>query len=111
MGWDAGLFRKLAVPLALEEYRRSNENRVLRTLRLSEEDSEDSRVLLTLATNRLRLKKLEMDLEADKLAYDPDDITEELDFVEASVRVSLLELSGELHEIPYAEQIFEEALA
>lgn len=103
--------RKLAVPLAFGEPARSSENRIVRTLRISDDGSEDARVLLTLATNRMLLKKIERDLEEDRMVFRADDLAQELDMINSSIRVGLLEISNELEEIPYADELFEEAVA
>jgi len=103
--------RKLAVPIALGGFGASRENRFIRILKIPDDASEDARVLLTLATNRMMLKNLERDLEAERITLDPDDIAEELDFINASIRVGLLEISEELDQIPTSEQLFQEAIA
>ena len=103
--------RKLAVPIALGGFGNSTDNRVIRTLKISDEASEDARVLLTLATNRMMLKNLERDLEAERINLDPEDIAEELDFINASIRIGLLEISEELDQIPTSEQLFELAIS
>lgn len=59
----------------------------------------------------MMLKKLERDLEDDRILFDPESLSEELDMIKASIRVGLLEVSNELDQIPSAEQIFEEAIA
>jgi hypothetical protein len=105
------LMRKLAVPIALGGFGKSDENRIVRTLKISDDASEDSRVLLTLATNRMMLKNLERDIEAERITLDLDDINEELDFINASIKVGLLEISQELDQIPTSEQLFEQAIA
>lgn len=104
------MFRKLATPLALENDPGSD-NRILRTLRISNDDPDDARVLLTLAANRMMIKKLERDLEDDRMVFDLESLSEELDMIKTSIRVGLLEVSNELDEIPSSEQIFEEAIA
>lgn len=103
--------RKLAVPLALGMSTRSGENRIVRTLKVSDGQSEDARVLITLATNRMLLKNLERDIEAERITLDPDDIVQELDFINASIRVGLLDISEELDQIPTSEQLFEQAIS
>ena len=105
------MMRKLAVQIALGGFGNSEENKIIRTLKISDDASEDARVLLTLATNRMMLKSLERDIEAERITLDPDDIAEELDFINASIRIGLLEISEELDQIPSAEQLFELAIA
>ena len=103
MGYQ--LKRKLAVPIALGGFGNSEDNRIIRTLKISDDASEDARVLLTLATNRMMLKNLERDIEAERITLDPQDIAEELDFINASIRIGLLEISEELDQIPTSEQL------
>ncbi len=103
--------RKLAVPIAVSGFGQGEENRIIRTLKISDEASEDSRVLLTLATNRMLLKSLERDIDAGRMELDPDDIDQELNFINASIRAGLLEITEELDQIPTAEQLFEQAVA
>ena len=105
------LNRKLAVPIALGGFENSDENRIVRTLKISDDSSEDARVLLTLATNRMVLKSMERDIEAERITLDPDDIAEELDFINASIRIGLMEISEELDKIPTSEQLFELAIS
>ena len=103
--------RKLAVPIAVGGFGESEENRIIRTLRISDEASEDSRVLLTLATNRMLLKSLERDIDAGRIDLDPEDVDQELNFINASIRTGLLEITEELDQMPTAEQLFEQAVA
>lgn len=103
--------RKLAVPIALGGFENNDQNRVIRTLRIADDASEDARVLLTLATNRMVLKSMERDIDAERITLDPDDIAEELDCINASIRVGLMEISEELDEIPTSEQLFQLAIA
>jgi alpha-galactosidase/6-phospho-beta-glucosidase family protein len=105
------LKRKLAVPIALGGFGNRDDNRMIRTLKISDDASEDARVLLTLATNRMMLKNLARDIEAERITLDPDDIAEELDFINASIRIGLLEISEELDQIPTSEQLFELAIS
>jgi hypothetical protein len=105
------LKRKLAVPIAVGGLGRNDENRIIRTLKISDEGSEDSRVLLTLATNRLLLKSLERDMESGRFDLDPEDFGQELDFINASIRAGLLAITEELDQIPTADELFEQAVA
>jgi hypothetical protein len=105
------LKRTLAVPIALGGFGNSDENRIIRTLKVSDDSSEDARVLLTLAANRMVLKSMERDIEAERITLDPDDIAEELDFINASIRIGLLEISEELDQIPTSEQLFQLAIS
>lgn len=113
MGWDVALNRKLAVPLALDRLWESHENLMTRsrTLRESMDDHEEMRMLMKLADNRVRLEKLMEDIEGETELADSDELQGELDYVNASVQLGLLEITGELEEIQGSEEIFEEALA
>ncbi len=105
------MMRKLAVPLTPGEQATSEQNRIVRTLRVSDEGSEDARVMVTLAANRMLLKRIERDLEEDRIAFHPDDLVEELNMIDSAVRVDLVEMSDELEETPYADEAFAEAVA
>ncbi len=100
--------RKLAVPLAVSKV----QDRVIRTRILKDtEDVEDIKFLATLAENRFRLERLAKELESDREFYETEDITSELDYIEASVQLGLLEITGELEEIPASDEILEAAVA
>ncbi len=113
MGWDAGLNRKLAVPLALGKLWENHGNRIerARKLRDTEGDREDLRVWMTLADNRVRLERLSQDLEAFPEMADDDDLSDELDYINASIQLGLLEITGELEEIQSSDELFEQATA
>ncbi len=100
--------RKLAVPLAVSKVK----NRVIRTRILKDtQDVDDIKFLATLAENRLRLDRLMKDLEGDQDFYETEDATSELDYIKASIQLGLLEIAGELEDLPTSEEIFEEAVA
>lgn len=100
--------RKLAVPLAVSKV----QNRVIRTRILKDtQDVEDIKILATLAENRARLERLERELESDREFYETEDIASELDCIEASIQLGLLEITGELDEIPSSDEILEAATA
>ena len=111
MGWDAAMDRKLAVPLALGRLWQHNENKMARSRVLKDADGEDLRMLMTLADNRLRLEKLKDDLEGDFMLEDSEDMESELDYINASIKLGILEITGELEEIQSSDEVFEEALA
>jgi len=108
MGWDAGLNRKLAVPIALGKLNNDCTNRATKIRTLRDEDPEDLRMLLMLAENRDRLERLTRQLDEDSEIVETDDMANELDYIEASVQLGLLEITGELEEIQSSEEIFEE---
>ena len=111
MGWDAGLNRKLAVPLAVKGLFRKEENRVVRfrTLKDSEQDGDDLEFARKLAENRERIDGLLEDIDKDPEGVDSPEIETELDYIEASIQLGLLEITGELEEVPYSDELFEEA--
>ena len=111
MGWDVGLDRKLAVPLALGRLWQHEENKMARNRILKDGDQEDLRMLMTLADNRVRLQSLREDIEDDPVFEDSEDMRNELDNINASIQLGILEITGELEEIQSSEEIFEEALA
>jgi hypothetical protein len=113
MGWDAGLNRKLAVPLALEKIWDGPGSRFERSRRLRESkgDPEDMRMLLKLADNRVRLERLMVGLDEDYEIEDDEELQNELDYINASVQLGLLEITGELEEIRSSEEILETATA
>jgi hypothetical protein len=112
MGWDVELNRKLAVPLAVKGLLRKEENRVvrIRILKDSEQDSDDLEFARKLAENRVRIDGLLEDIEnKDPEGVDSPEIETELDYIEASIQLGLLEITGELEEVPYSDELFEEA--
>src|SRR5512137_3082365 len=108
MGWDAGLNRKLAVPLALGKLWENHENKVERSRRLKEMDGDpgDLRMLMKLADNRVRLESLISDLDNTSEMADDDELQDELDYINASIQLGLLEITGELEEIQSSEELF-----
>jgi hypothetical protein len=111
MGWDAGLNRKLAVPLPLGRMWQHDGNTKARNRILRETDQEDLRMLMTLADNRVRLEKLKEDIEMDPVFEDFEEAENELDYIGASIRLGILEITGELEEIQSSEEAMDEVLA
>jgi len=113
MGWDVELNRKLAVPLAVKGLLRKEENRVVRVriLKDSEQDSDDLDFARKLAENRARIDGLLDDINKDQEFVDSPEIETELDYIQASIQLGLLEITGELEEAPYSDELFEEAIA
>jgi hypothetical protein len=112
MGWDVELNRKLAVPLAVKGLHRKEENRVvrIRILKDSDQGSDDLEFARKLAENRARIDSLLEDIESkDPEGVDSPEIETELDYIEASIQLGLLEITGELEEVPYSDELFEEA--
>ena len=105
--------RKLAVPLAFENPRQSRGRmrQRSRTLRSSNDSPEDLRMYLKLADNRVRLERLTEDIEHDFEIYEDDEFQTELDYINASIQLGLLEITGELEEIQSSEEILESATA
>lgn len=119
MGWDAGLNRKLAVPLVPEvspvldniwsaHMKRAPKTRALKE---SDEDSEDMRIMMKLADNRLRLERLRKELDELSGIDDSGDVMADLDYINASVSLELLEVMGELSELESSDELFDEAVA
>ncbi len=113
MGWDVSLNRKLAVPLALGDFGQDHEFRTERSraLRESHMDAEDLRMLMQLADNRIRIEKLREDIEGDPEMDESDELMTDLDYLNTSIQLGLLEITGELEEIQSSEEILEEASA
>jgi hypothetical protein len=113
MGWDVSLNRKLAVPLALGEFKADQEIKQERSrvLKGSYSDPEDIRMLMQLADNRIRIERLMGDLEGDPDMEDTDDFKNEMDYINTSIQLGLLEITGELEEIQSSDEIFVEATA
>lgn len=113
MGWDAGLNRKLAVPLAFGECVPAGGNvlKRLRILRDACEDVEETDVMRKLAENHNRLELLKEEVESDSEFSCDDEDEIEMDYLKASIQLGLLEITGELEEIPCSEEIFEGILA
>jgi hypothetical protein len=105
------LDRKLAVPLALGRLWQHEENKMARSRILKDADEEDLRMLMTLADNRVRLEKLNEDINMDPVFEDTEDMKNELDYINASIQLGILEITGELEEIQNSDEVFEEALA
>jgi len=113
MGWDAGLNRRLAVPLAFGACAPRNGNvlKRIRILKEEHEDLEEIEVFRKIAENRQRLEKLREEVDADCDFVCDDDIATELDYLNASIQLELLEVTGELEEIPCSEEVFVETAA
>ena len=105
--------RKLAVPFAVKGLLRKDENRVvrIRILKDSEQDGDGLEFARKLAENRARIDGLLEDISKDPEVVDSPEIGTELDYIEASIQLGLLEITGELEEAPYSDELFEEAVA
>lgn len=100
--------RKLAVPLAVSRVK----DRAIKTRILKEsEDLDDIRILATLAENRLRLERLAQDIENGTGYFEQGNASNDMDYIKASIQLSLLEITGELEEIPTSDEVFEQAIA
>jgi hypothetical protein len=113
MGWDAGLNRKLAVPLALDNLweNAAAKRTVRRILRESEEDPGDIEIMRRLAENKVRLTRLWDDIESNPVSAETRDVQNDLDYLKASIQLGLLQVAADLGDIPYSDEIFEEAVA
>ena len=111
MGWDAGLNRRLAVPLAVSGVVERDHERYFRRILREDEDAKDIEIMRKLAENRARIEKLMTEVEVHPdFDYSPD-ASNELDYIKASIQLGLLEITGELAEAPYSEEVFEQAVA
>jgi len=99
------------VPLALGRLWQHEENKVARSRILKDADEQDLRMLMTLADNRVRLEKLNEDIDRDPVFEDTEDMKNDLDYINASIQLGILEITGELEEIQNSDEVFEEALA
>ena len=105
--------RKLAVPFAVKGLLRKDENRVvrIRILKDSEQDGDDLEIARKLAENRARIDGMLQDINEDPEVVDSPEIETELDYIQTSIQLGLLEITGELEEAPYSDELFEEAVA
>src|SRR5512136_434214 len=113
MGWDAGLNRKLAVPLALDNLWKdvAAKRTIRRILRESEEDPGDTEIMKRLAENKVRLRRLWDDIEENPVAGETRDVQNDLDYLKASIQIGLLQVNAELEDVPYSDEMFDEAIA
>lgn len=119
MGWDAAVNRKLAVPLVpeaspeLERIWGAHMSRARRTRSLKEraDDPDELRTLMKLADTRQRLERLKKDIDALAEIDPSDDLAADLDYVNATIGLGLLEVMGELSEIESSDELLEEAAA
>jgi hypothetical protein len=106
------LKRTLAVPLALMKHKSRRDVKNIKTRILKdEEDLGDLDVLIKIAENRNRLDRLMSDIESDPEFVDTYEAKNELDYVNASIQLGLLEVTAELEEMPSSDDLFEEAVA
>lgn len=112
MGWDAGLKRKLAVPIAVSQTHTGRADPLFRTrmLKLSDESTEECEVLSKIAENRMRIEALVKEIDENPGDFEATD-SSELDYLKASIQLGLLEITGELEDVPYSDELFEEATA
>ena len=103
--------RKLAVPLPLGRLWQRDANKMARSRILRDADQEDLRMLMTLADNRVRLEKLMQDIETDPVFEDSEGVKDELDYINASISLGILEITGELEEIQSSDEAVDEVLA
>jgi hypothetical protein len=110
MGWDAGLNRRLAVPLAVKGVVEQNHGPLRRILK-SDEDQEDIEVLRKFVDARDQIDSMLRELDKQPEIIGSPEISNELDYINASIQLSLLEITGELEETPYSDELFDEAVA
>jgi hypothetical protein len=111
MGWDAGLNRRLAVPLAVAGVVDREHERYFRRILKEDEDAKDIEILKKLAENKAHIERLLKDIDDDPEMVCSPDISNELDYINATIQLELLEITGELEESPYSEEVFEQAIA
>ena len=104
--------RKLAVPIAVNQGHRNHADPLFRKrmLRLSDEESEDYETLAKIAENRVRIDALLKQVEEWPAEFEEED-SAELDYLEATIQLGLLEITGELEDIPYSDELFDQAVA
>lgn len=78
--------------------------------RILKED-EDIEILKKLAENKAHIERLLKDIDDDPEMVCSPDISNELDYINATIQLELLEITGELEESPYSEEVFEQAIA
>ena len=100
--------RKLAVPLAVKKVNRSGG--IIRTRILKNDHIlDDLDVATRLAETRARLDRLSADIEEDPVCrLERPDLCAELDFLETSIKLDILQLTGELEEMPNSEELFDD---
>lgn len=104
--------RRLVVPIAVKDFGTGSMGRMVRTRRLKTGSVDDeSELLRKLSENRLRLDRISRDLEIHPETVDTQEIQNELDYLKANIQVGLVELSGEIEELPTSEELVADTLA
>lgn len=105
------MHRRLAVPFAIRKLGIENEN-CMRIRKLKGPESNDLDMLLQIAENRARIERLWKDVcESPDMEVGPE-MDSDLDYISASVHLGLLEITGELEDVPCSEELLlEEAIA
>lgn len=104
--------RRLVVPIAVKDLGTGSMGRMVRTRRLKTGfDDDESELLRKLSENRLRLDRISRELEVHPETVDTREIQNELDYLKANIQVGLVELSGEIEELPTSEELVADALA
>jgi hypothetical protein len=113
MGWDARLNRRLAVPVVVNSLTANDLPGFARTrtLRTDIYEPEEFETLCKLAENRVRIDRLRLDLETSPCGIGPINIPNELDYLKAEIGLELLEMVGDIDEIPGSEEFMAEAFA
>lgn len=113
MGWDAGLNRKLAVPIALDNlWQNAAAKRTMRRiLRETEVYPGDTEIMRKLAENKVRLTRLWDDIKSNPISVESGDVQNDLDYLKTSIQIGLLQTSAELTDVPYSDEVLEEAIA
>ena|GEM_PF-1923875 len=98
------------MPLVLEGIGRDRPGRsnLVRIIRETEDYSNDANIMRRIADNRMRLDALTRQIEEDfPEDFEPDDFTTELDYINASIQLGILQLTGELEETQTSDEIFD----
>jgi hypothetical protein len=111
-GWDEEMNRRSVVPIVVKDLGAGNVGRMVRTRKLRTDSGDfESTLMMKLSENRLRLDRLSRELDRHPEAVDTDEIQNELDYLKANIQLGLVELSGDIEELPTAEELVAEALA
>lgn len=104
--------RRLIVPIAVKDLGAGNVGRMVRTRKLKNgSEDEESELLMKLSENRMRLDRISRELQRHPEDVDTDEIQNELDYLKANIQLGLVELAGEIEELPTSEELVDEALA
>ena len=105
------MHRRLAVPFAIKDLGIENEI-CMRIRKLRDSECNDVDMLRQMADNRARIERLWRDVCENPEVEGSSEIEAELDYIHASIGLGLLEITGELEDVPCSEDLLlEEATA